>query len=223
MAGWTEDRTETLKRMWSEGYSGGQIADRLGLTRNAVIGKVHRLGLSGRYVPHRKAPTNVSKADRARRSDGGDRRRGNRVRRPPPGPDAARLAMINSRRKMVGGEPFGSLDEYYADQDRRTAELAALEAMPEVDVAPSNRRGIADLLDDQCRWPIGDPQRPGFHFCDHKKEVSGLPYCKLHNAKAFQPPKPKSYLPFIRPGGTANIVSDHTKALEEFELMAVRR
>ncbi|MBK1636335.1 GcrA family cell cycle regulator, partial [Rhodovulum adriaticum] len=46
---WTEERVETLKRMWAEGQSASQIAKELGgVTRNAVIGKVHRLGLSNR-------------------------------------------------------------------------------------------------------------------------------------------------------------------------------
>ncbi|MFN3280196.1 MAG: GcrA family cell cycle regulator, partial [Tabrizicola sp.] len=46
---WTDERVETLKRMWNEGQSASQIAKELGgVTRNAVIGKVHRLGLSNR-------------------------------------------------------------------------------------------------------------------------------------------------------------------------------
>jgi GcrA cell cycle regulator len=64
---WTEDRVETLKALWNEGLSASQIAGRLGgVTRNAVIGKVHRLGLSGRAAPakpktvERRAPETVS-------------------------------------------------------------------------------------------------------------------------------------------------------------------
>jgi GcrA cell cycle regulator len=51
--GWTEDRVDTLKKLWLDGFSASQIAKQLGggLTRNAVIGKVHRLGLSGRAAP----------------------------------------------------------------------------------------------------------------------------------------------------------------------------
>ena len=48
---WTDERVETLKKMWAEGQSASQIAKELGgVTRNAVIGKVHRLGLSNRVV-----------------------------------------------------------------------------------------------------------------------------------------------------------------------------
>ena len=53
---WTEDRVETLKKLWADGLSASQIAKQLGgVTRNAVIGKVHRLGLSGRAAPSRPA------------------------------------------------------------------------------------------------------------------------------------------------------------------------
>ena len=49
---WTEDRVELLKTLWAEGLSAAQIANKMGgVTRNAVIGKVHRLGLSGRATP----------------------------------------------------------------------------------------------------------------------------------------------------------------------------
>ncbi len=56
-AGWTEDRVGALKKLWLEGQSVSQIAKQLGggVTRNAVIGKVHRLGLSGRAAPSQPA------------------------------------------------------------------------------------------------------------------------------------------------------------------------
>jgi GcrA cell cycle regulator len=54
--GWTEDRVATLKKLWLDGLSASQIAKQLGgVTRNAVIGKVHRLGLSGRAAPSQPA------------------------------------------------------------------------------------------------------------------------------------------------------------------------
>lgn len=56
-AGWTEDRVGALTKLWLEGQSASQIAKQLGggVTRNAVIGKVHRLGLSGRAAPSQPA------------------------------------------------------------------------------------------------------------------------------------------------------------------------
>ena len=56
--GWTDERVETLKKLWLDGLSASQIAKQLGgVTRNAVIGKVHRLGLSGRATPSQPART----------------------------------------------------------------------------------------------------------------------------------------------------------------------
>ena len=63
---WTEDRVEILSKLWAEGLSASQIATKLGgVTRNAVIGKVHRLGLSGRVKPKRKAKTTTPRASTA--------------------------------------------------------------------------------------------------------------------------------------------------------------
>lgn len=62
---WTDERVERLKKLWSDGYSASQIASELGgVTRNAVIGKVHRLGLSGRA----KAPSTPAPRPRKMRS-----------------------------------------------------------------------------------------------------------------------------------------------------------
>src|SRR5476649_1045832 len=56
--GWTDERVESLKRLWLDGLSASQIAKQLGgVTRNAVIGKVHRLGLSGRATPSHPSRT----------------------------------------------------------------------------------------------------------------------------------------------------------------------
>jgi GcrA cell cycle regulator len=65
--GWTDERVELLKKLWADGLSASQIAAELGgITRNAVIGKVHRLGLSGRA----KSPSSASPRPRKARSSG---------------------------------------------------------------------------------------------------------------------------------------------------------
>ncbi len=67
--GWSDDRVTTLSKLWQDGVSASQIAKQLGgVTRNAVIGKIHRLGLSGRGAP--SAPTRAPRvtAPRARRT-----------------------------------------------------------------------------------------------------------------------------------------------------------
>jgi len=77
---WTDERVDLLKKLWSEGLSASQIAGRLGgVTRNAVIGKVHRLGLSGRATstrlkslrPRSRVPAAPKRQPRARVAAGG--------------------------------------------------------------------------------------------------------------------------------------------------------
>ena len=61
--GWTDERVELLKKLWSDGLSASQIAAELGgITRNAVIGKVHRLGLAGRATPSRSERPRIPSA-----------------------------------------------------------------------------------------------------------------------------------------------------------------
>jgi len=63
---WSDDRVEQLKTLWTEGLSASQIARALGgVTRNAVIGKVHRLGLAGRASPSRAERPRVSMSPKA--------------------------------------------------------------------------------------------------------------------------------------------------------------
>ncbi len=66
--GWTDERVEVLKKLWLEGLSASQIAKQLGggVTRNAVIGKVHRLGLSGRAAPSQPVRTPQLRTPRIR-------------------------------------------------------------------------------------------------------------------------------------------------------------
>jgi GcrA cell cycle regulator len=86
--GWTDERVELLKKLWLEGLSASQIAKQLGgVTRNAVIGKVHRLGLSGRATPSQPARV-AFKAPRPAR--------------PAPSPQPRRMV---EPREMVRAEP----------------------------------------------------------------------------------------------------------------------
>jgi GcrA cell cycle regulator len=60
--------------------------------------------------------------------------------------------------------------------------------MEELDIPMAERKSIQTLDECSCRWPIGDPQDAGFHFCG-KNKVAGLPYCEFHARRAFQPPQ----------------------------------
>lgn len=158
---WNDERVELLKKLWGEGLSASQIAGRLGsVTRNAVIGKVHRLGLSGR------ATTSRMKSHRPRQ----------RV--------AKRIA--KSRFSNVGNPALRAL--YLPEAEPFTP------AVEELVIPMNERKYIQTLTESCCRWPIGDPQTPEFHFCG-KSKVNGLPYCEFHARRAFQPPQVKRRAP----------------------------
>ncbi|MGI9379687.1 MAG: GcrA family cell cycle regulator [Methyloligellaceae bacterium] len=157
---WTDERVELLKKLWSEGLSASQIANRLGgVSRNAVIGKVHRLGLSGR------ATTSRIKSVRSRKR-------------------AASVGVRSSRLKYASHgnaalkQQFGS-----SGLENPTPHVSSIEEL----VIPLNERAsIMSLTADMCRWPIGDPTEKDFHFCGRDK-VAGIPYCEHHARVAFQP------------------------------------
>jgi GcrA cell cycle regulator len=153
---WTEERVELLTKLWAEGLSASQIAARLGgVTRNAVIGKVHRLGLSGRATSSR------SSNPRPRRTHV---------------PRASRTPSL-----MFGTRGATALKpQFEMELDPTPAPLEEL-------VIPlAERASIMTLKESMCRWPIGDPSDPDFHFCGRKK-CGSLPYCEHHARMAYQP------------------------------------
>jgi GcrA cell cycle regulator len=146
---WDDERVEKLTKLWSEGLSASEVGARLGVSRNAVIGKLHRMGLAGRHYG-RKMPS--------------------------------RAKPRSQRPKLAYANP---------NPQRKSSRLFTAEPFvptPEIEVPLKERRGIAGLQDAQCRWPIGDPQKPDFHFCNGVKEP-GLPYCAHHCRVAFKPPE----------------------------------
>lgn len=158
---WNDERSALLTKLWGDGLSASQIAARLGgVSRSAVIGKVHRLGLSGRATRN----TNYNRP-RAKPKP----KTSNLPGRPPKprvSASAAALAALGD----VKPETIVSVYE----------EL----------VIPADQRKTIETLDEcDCRWPIGDPQKAEFHFCG-KAKIVGLPYCEFHVRRAFQPPRP---------------------------------
>jgi GcrA cell cycle regulator len=163
---WTDERVELLKKLWNDGLSASQIASELGgVTRNAVIGKVHRLGLSGRS---KTAPVQAP-APRPRK---------------PSAPRPAGPAMDEEIEEMaevaiLRPEPIApAIDASpIAFEEPRRAEVA---------IPTSQRVTIMDLRESMCRWPIGDPTNPEFRFCGGRS-ITGLPYCPEHAQIAYQP------------------------------------
>ncbi len=154
---WTEERIAELKRLWSEGFSASQIAERLGgITRNAVIGKAHRL-----HLPSRPSPIQRQMGERRQRT------------RPAVRPAAMRVAPVEAVRaappppavvaKAVQPSP--------APKSFRSG--------------PIDYSSALTLSDRHCHWPIGHPNEPGFHFCG-APAAPGRPYCSAHCQLAYR-------------------------------------
>ncbi|MFN3867946.1 MAG: GcrA family cell cycle regulator [Hyphomicrobiaceae bacterium] len=165
---WTDERVELLKKLWSEGLSASQIAGRLGgVTRNAVIGKVHRLGLAGR------ATTSRMKTHRAR---------------PRPAAAANGASAAGVKRPQQPKQRFPAVGNPLVRELYKPEAEPFLPAAEELEIPLKERKTIQTLGECNCRWPIGDPQHAEFHFCG-KEKLPGLPYCQFHARRAFQPPQ----------------------------------
>ncbi|MBX3570042.1 MAG: GcrA cell cycle regulator [Rhizobiaceae bacterium] len=163
---WTEERVEALKKLWAEGLSASQIAAQLGgVSRNAVIGKVHRLKLSGRGRAQ-AAPARPKSPAKAQPP----------VKAPPKAPVPPA--------RVVDGDEIAVIEREPAP----VALAPAATALGDAATRPESRMlDLIDLNERTCKWPIGDPLAPGFHFCGAEASETG-PYCRYHARIAFQPP-----------------------------------
>ena len=163
---WTDERVARLAKLWAEGLSASQIAADLGgVTRNAVIGKVHRLGLSGRAKPAGKSNAASRRKPAARPASGGAGGRSH--------------SRTRQTTRTVGNTVIKvDFEEEVAFEPKPVEDL----------VAPVSRQlGLLQLTESTCKWPSGDPTMPGFSFCGHQTN-DDKPYCEYHNKVAFQPP-----------------------------------
>lgn len=186
---WTDDRVELLKKMWGEGQSASQIAKELGgVTRNAVIGKVHRLGLSNRNqgtaakpAPKEKAAT-VAKAAAPKPAAAAPAPQETKpvVEATTPAPEQ-RPANVTPLRKQIvpAGQPL---------PPQPSANEISPEALAKVNEIEKSAKKLTlmELTERTCKWPIGDPATPDFWFCGLPAQ-QGKPYCEAHVGVAFQP------------------------------------
>lgn len=191
---WTDERVETLKRMWGEGQSASQIAKELGgVTRNAVIGKVHRLGLSNRAggkdeeeevaQPAAAAPPRVEPAARAEAPAArpeAPRTAAPAAAAPAVAPVVSNVTPLPMRKVIIpAGQPLPpqpSLNEISPE---------ALASVREVEKR-ARKLTLMELTERTCKWPIGDPATEDFWFCG-LPSIAGKPYCEAHVGVAFQP------------------------------------
>ncbi len=209
---WTDERIATLKKMWEGGSTASQIAEELGgVSRNAVIGKAHRLDLKARPspvkandpkpaqpraeapaprpVPPRKTVARKSAAAPAPYADDGKT-----DDKPSPSSAVPTQPLPNKQSDMprvVSVGPGGFLRQGPGDQQPPIPPAPPRRLVP---AKPSpgiaDKTGLLDLNDRVCRWPMGHPGEPDFHFCGGPVNP-GFPYCVDHCGRAYQAQLPR--------------------------------
>ncbi|TPN89484.1 GcrA cell cycle regulator [Mesorhizobium sp. CU2] len=160
---WTDERVELLRKLWSEGLSASQIAAQLGgVSRNAVIGKVHRLKLSGR------GRATAAPARQKKTVQGASMQK-----------SVARAASA-TRHVTVGATAL------QVQFDAEPVARHYIRPVENVVVPISRNLQLVELTERTCKWPNGDPLSEDFSFCGTESAETG-PYCKYHSRVAFQP------------------------------------
>ena len=211
---WTDERIERLKELWQQGVTASQIADELGgVSRNAVIGKAHRLGLQSRpspVKPHDEEPepapppkakekkATPAKAEAREAPAAPAPREAKTAAEPTPEP-APRSASASAPSPVAEAPqpmvrsigPGGFVRQGPGDQQAPIPpapprRLVPAKPSPEI----ADKTSLLDLNEKICKWPIGHPGEPDFHFCG-KSANPGFPYCVEHCGVAYQAQLPR--------------------------------
>jgi len=200
---WTEERIERLKKMWHEGATASQIADELGgVSRNAVIGKAHRLGLEQRPSPvkpgeeketRKPAPAPAAAAPAKPKAEPEPAH----AAAPAPAPSPSGRIPTPQRQptpqelqyRSIG--PGGFIRQGPGEQQAPIPpapprRLVPAKPSPEV----ADKTSLLELNDRICKWPMGHPGEPDFHFCGEAANP-GFPYCVQHCGVAYQAQLPR--------------------------------
>ncbi|MEL7198736.1 MAG: GcrA family cell cycle regulator [Pseudomonadota bacterium] len=213
---WTDERIATLQKMWEGGSTASQIAEELGgVSRNAVIGKAHRLGLKSRPSPVKSgdkkksakkpaaksaakkkttAATNTGKAETktaASKPATAAHGRHAPVKVEHNGPSQPLPNPSSDLPKIVSVGPGGFLRQGPGDQQAPIPpapprRLVPAKPSPEI----ADKTSLLDLSEKVCRWPMGHPGEPDFHFCGAPVNP-GFPYCVEHCGRAYQAQLPR--------------------------------
>ena len=160
---WPEEKISTLRQLWAEGLAGSEIGRRMGVTKSAVIGKAHRLGLESRLSPISRSNCGLGKAKK------------------PYIPRASKSTL-----------PGLTLDATARSKGQQWAMPAAKPKQPEAGVAYSGAVPVRALKPGKCRFPLWGRGRPTHQYCDKPATQfrDGRPssYCPVHHARCWVAP-----------------------------------
>lgn len=159
---WTDEMVDQLREMWKQGLTTGEIGKRLGVSKNSIVGKVHRLGLSGRPSPIKKKSDTNSVPEKKESNE------------------TLPKSSKGKTEKVVTPLP---------KQEKKLDTEVVVEEKIEISLStpPTSHNGktsLTDLDNHTCRWPIGDPKDENFHFCGRKVRI-GQTYCDEHANIAY--------------------------------------
>ena len=203
---WTDERIERLKELWTRGMTASHIADELGgVSRNAVIGKAHRLGLQSRPSPVKAneaapaeepqaapEPATVPEAKAAPAAPQPAPRPAPAPAAAAPSPAAAAPEPTPAPQPLIRSiGPGGFLRQAPGEQQSPIPpapprRLVPAKPSPEI----ADKTSLLDLNEKICKWPIGHPGEPDFHFCGNQSNP-GFPYCVEHCGVAYQAQLPR--------------------------------
>lgn len=206
--GWDSTMLKKLKALVGKGLSTAEMGKKLGMSKNAVVGKLNRLGWNAKATD--VAPKKSTKAEESKKS--GAKKT---AVKPVAKKSAAKQSTTVAKKpvkKTVAVKPVKKVDEKKAKvaekpiKSAKKEKIAVKEEKPVVKTASKKTKKdlalhelliqhalqMASLKPNQCRWPIGDPDSDDFHFCG-ETVFAGKPYCYEHCRQAYQftPPKKK--------------------------------
>lgn len=206
--GWDNATLKKLKALTVKGLSTAEIGKRLGISKNAVVGKLNRLGWNPKAggvaaampEPASKAKADTKTAGRKTATAAPAKKASSKVAAPKAGTPAKKATTTVKKTAAPKKAAAPAKKPAAKGAEKTVASKPATKTSKAVNskTLAMHQRIIqhslemANLKPNQCRWPIGDPDSENFHFCGETVFV-GKPYCYEHCKQAYQftPPKKK--------------------------------